>query len=231
MSMSDFSPAKERALHRRGIDALFAITAENQPELIEKTRFASNELGIPMPNLYEANHNGPKAIMVDDHAVVLSKSLMQSLSPDEIAAVVTHELANNQLNNDHPFNEWLPWMSGMASTVLAETLLPAKGAMKHLASVALGCLVAGGINWTLDSRQRYQADAIAAQIIGRDTVISALQNIQAWHKENDSKETLSLAFRTVEAINEVFNHYPPLESRVERLKRERAQPTDTVRVV
>jgi heat shock protein HtpX len=231
MSLANFSPATEHTLRQRGIDLITPLTPEHFPDICARVSEACDALNLPMPDIYTANHDGPKVITVEDKAVILSSSLLETLEAREIAGVVAHELANREMNFQRPIRNFLPWVSGLAAIGAVEYAAPLPGVWKHLSAVALGATVAGGLNLLNDTAQRYEADREAARVVGHEAMIGALQKIGNWHRQHDASEQTPLAFRAVEAIYQLFDPYPPLDSRVARLERERKAGTNASSVL
>ncbi|MGF1563415.1 MAG: zinc metalloprotease HtpX [Geminicoccaceae bacterium] len=74
------------------------VGMQQAPELVGMIRDLANRAGMPMPKVYIINTDQPNAFATgrspEHSAVAITRGLMRSCPPDEIAGVMAHELAH-----------------------------------------------------------------------------------------------------------------------------------------
>jgi STE24 endopeptidase len=147
--------------------------------------------------------------------IVVTDHLLQSLEPDEVDAIVAHELGHAR---QHHLPVKLGVLLAVAAALVGALILGGRllasagpvvlvlaGPLLLLMSVLL---VQGGLGLLLERR----ADEYAARLVGADAVVHALDRLA---------ETNMLKRRTGMLWN-LATHHPGIEQRVERLRRRQA---------
>jgi STE24 endopeptidase len=147
--------------------------------------------------------------------IVVTDHLLQSLEPDEVDAIVAHEMGHAR---QHHLLVKLGVLLAVAAALVGALILGGRllagadpvvlvlaGPLLLLVSVLL---VQGGLGLLLERR----ADEYAARLVGADAVVRALDRLA---------ETNMLKRRTGVLWN-LATHHPGIEQRVERLRRRRA---------
>ena len=88
---------------------------------------------------------------------------------------------------------------------------------------ALSILASIPISWW-SRRREFSADRFAANTVGKEHMISALQSIDRWvsqvqyqHHKEDALATMKISGQT-RSFMQVFSTHPPIEARIETLK-------------
>ncbi|WP_408958303.1 M48 family metallopeptidase [Natrinema sp. 74] len=204
---------------------------------------------LPMPNAFALGsaHNG---------VIVLDRSLFRLLSPDELEALVAHELAH--LERHDAFVQTLAYsgfrtVAGLVFLVLAPLLLPIAGiaraiawmrgnpaswsqtAFGRLLALIEGGVVVGFLLVTLvvrahSRRREYAADDRAAAVTAKPIALArALRTIErAAEPPRGLLATLYVHSETEETLNRLFSTHPSTDERIERLVAQ-ARESDAVR--
>lgn len=144
--------------------------------------------GMPVPEVYVIRNDQPNAFATgrspDRAAVAVTTGLMRSLSREEIAAVVAHELAHIR-NRDTLIMTVTATFAG-AISMLANFAFFFGGRRDNplglvgvLLMMILAPLAAGLVQMAISRAREYEADRIGAEICGNPMwLASALQRIQ-----------------------------------------------------
>lgn len=147
-------------------------------------------LDTPQPNAFATGRNP------DNAAVAVTSGLMQTLSREELAGVVAHELAHIK-NHDTAIMTVTATFAG-AITMLANFALffggrrdSGVGLVGTIALMVLAPLAAGLVQMAISRTREYAADRVGAEICGQPLALaSALERIQqgASRIDNDAAE-------------------------------------------
>ena len=165
------------------------VTRANVPELYALTEELAQRAGLPMPALYLLETDQPNAFATgrDPHhsAVAVTRGLMQSLSREELAGVIAHELAHIK-NRD------------TLTMTIAATIAGAIGFLGNFALffggsrgndrpnpiaailiMILAPLAATMVQMAISRTREFSADRLGAQICGMPRALAgALQRIE-----------------------------------------------------
>ncbi|OWU72748.1 zinc metalloprotease HtpX [Phaeobacter sp. 22II1-1F12B] len=212
---------------RLGLNDLVARLAENA--------------GLPMPAVYLIDTPQPNAFATgrnpQNAAVAVTSGLMQSLSREELAGVIAHELAHIR-NHDTAIMTVTATFAG-AISMLANFALFFGGSRERmgivgtLAMMFLAPLAAALVQMAISRTREYAADKAGAQICGQPLwLASALERIQqgASRIDNVAAEN-NPATAHMFIINplhgggrdKLFSTHPATENRVAALKAMAAQ--------
>ncbi|GHG79688.1 zinc metalloprotease HtpX [Pseudodonghicola xiamenensis] len=144
--------------------------------------------GIPMPAVYIIEQSQPNAFATgrnpQNAAVAVTTGLMQSLSREELAGVIAHELAHIR-NHDTAIMTVTATFAG-AISMLANFALFFGGSRERmgivgtLAMMILAPLAAALVQMAISRTREYAADRAGAQICGNPLwLASALERIEA----------------------------------------------------
>ncbi|WP_136600791.1 M48 family metallopeptidase [Salinigranum halophilum] len=216
--------------------ALRSVGAEDLPEdrfsdIHRRVESLSTEMGIDKPRLMVARMGVPNAFAVGrkgNGTVVVSEELLARLEPDEVEAVLAHELA-------HIRNRDVVMMvlgQGVASIVaiVAQWAVLLTGD-NDLADFFLA-IVVGQITqllvmlfvFAISRYREYVADADAAEEVGSgEPLATALEKIsrrseRADDTAVDAQVNALCIFGEKRGLAKLFATHPPVEKRIERLR-------------
>jgi heat shock protein HtpX len=214
--------------------ALRSVGAEDMPEdryprVHERVESLSREMGIKKPRLMVARMGVPNAFAVGRKGagtVVVSEELLQTLSPEELAGVLAHELA-------HIRNRDVVMMvlgQGVASIVaiVAQWAVLLTGD-NELTDFFLA-IVVGQITqmlvmlfvFAISRYREYVADRDAAEEVGGEPLASALEKISRGSRVEDSAVDAQVnalcIFGEKRGLAKLLSTHPPVEKRIERLR-------------
>ena len=217
--------------------ALRSVGAEELPEdrysdIHRRVESLADDMGIEKPRLMIARMGVPNAFAIGRKGagtVVVSEELLQRLEPDEVEGVLAHELA-------HIRNRDVVMMvlgQGVASIVaiVAQWAVLLSGD-NDLADFFLA-IVVGQITqmlvmlfvFAISRYREYVADSDAASEIGSgEPLATALEKIsrgteRARESEVDAQVNALCIFGEERGIARLFATHPPVEKRIERLRR------------
>jgi heat shock protein HtpX len=216
--------------------ALRSVGAEDLPEdrysdIHRRVESLSREMGIDKPRLMIARMGVPNAFAVGrkgNGTVVVSEELLRRLEPDEVEAVLAHELA-------HIRNRDVVMMvlgQGVASIVaiVAQWAVLLTGD-NDLTDFFLA-IVVGQITqllvmlfvFAISRYREYVADADAAEEVGSgEPLATALEKISRRNERVDESAVDAnvnalCIFGEGRGIAKLFATHPPVEKRIERLR-------------
>jgi heat shock protein HtpX len=177
------------------------VDESSAPELVAIVRELAQHAGIPMPRVYVMDSAQPNAFAVGrnpQHAAVCATTgLINTLSRDEIAGVIGHELAHVR-NHDTLTMTITATIAGAISMLAQFGMLFRGGGRNNLGIVGsmlmliLAPLAAMIVQMAISRTREYGADNLGARISGRpDALASALVKISrdAEAVPNETAET------------------------------------------
>lgn len=180
----------------------------------------------PQPNAFATGMNRNNAL------VAVSSGLMQSMTQDEVEAVLAHEVSH-VANGDMVtmaliqgvVNTFVIVLSRVIGHLVDRTVFkterghgPAFWITSIIAELVLGILASIIVMWF--SRQReFRADAGAARLVGSGKMIAALQRLAGTAEEALPDQLHAFGISGGRAgISALFMTHPPLEKRIEALR-------------
>ncbi len=236
------SLAMSKWIAKRSTGAQVIEQPSNQMEqwLVDTVRRQAEQAGIGMPEVAIFPSPDPNAFatgMSKNNALVaVSTGLLNHMDRDEVEAVLGHEIAH-VANGDMVT---LALIQGVVNTfviflarVIGHTVdrVIFKNEQGHgiayfvtsfIAEVVLGILASTIVAWF--SRQReYRADAGGASLAGREKMIAALERLRRNTPQPlpDQLAAFGIAGDMGGAFKKLFMSHPPLEERIEALRRAR----------
>ena len=231
------------------------VDARSAPELYDMVRQLAANAGLPMPKVYVMDNPQPNAFATgrnpQNAAVAVTTGLINTVTREELAGVVAHELAHVK-NHDTLLMTITATVAG-AISMLANFGLYFGGGRNDsghmgiigtLMLVILGPLAAALVQMAISRTREYEADRIGAELVGRPSwLASALQkisraaqripNIEA--ERNPASAPLFIVNPLSGArMDNLFSTHPNVENRVARLEvmaREMGEPAHEERRV
>lgn len=195
----------------------------------------AQRLHITMPEVWVYDAPDPNAFATgpskNNSMVAVSTGLLQNLREDEVKAVLAHEMGH--VYNGDMFattvlaglmNTFVYYIAMWVRRFFAERDQAALGfGLSFVLQIIVSILASIVISWF--SRQReYGADAFAAKVYGKESMISALRAIDRWvtqtqfqHSTQDALATMKISGQSG-GVMSLFSTHPPIEARIAALE-------------
>ncbi|MXP50919.1 protease HtpX [Pantoea sp. SoEX] len=216
--------------------------------LVNTIRNQVNQIGITMPKvaIYPAYDINAFATGAKKNAslVAVSSGLLQNMTQDEVEAVLAHELSH--INNGDMvtmtliqgvLNTFVIFISSALAIaitkIISNTLMPdenvknpryirTNATIHSTVSTALGSVFgafASIITMWFSRNREFHADAGAAQIVGKDKMIAALERLKTSYEPQEPKNIITLCIHGKKnSLFELFMSHPSLEKRIDALR-------------
>lgn len=215
------------------------ITSPQNPTekwLIDTVSRQAQQAGIGMPEVAMYQSPQPNAFATgmnrNNALVAVSSGLMQSMTQDEVEAVLAHEVSH-VANGDMVTMALIQGVVNTFVIVLARVIGhtvdrvifkterghgPAFWITSIIAELVLGILASIIVMWF--SRQReFRADAGAARLVGSGKMVAALQRLAGTSDRPLPDQLHAIGISGGRAgINALFMTHPPIEKRIEALR-------------
>jgi len=196
----------------------------------------AQRLHISMPEVWIYEGEDPNAFATgptrNNSMVAVSTGLLNNLNEQEVRAVLAHEMGH--VYNGDMFtttvlaglmNTFVYMISMLVRRMFAERDQEGLGvAISLVLQIVLGILAMIPISWFSRHRE-YAADAFAAKVYGKDSMISALRGIERWinraqveYATADPLATMKISGKS-NGVMHLFATHPPIEERVAALQR------------
>lgn len=215
------------------------ITVDEQ-WLINIVRRQSQHLNINMPDvaIYQATDMNAFATGArrDSSLVAVSSALLNTMTRDEAEAVIAHEMSH-VANGDMVtmtllqgvLNTFVIFISRILASVSAEMLNERGRGMSQIVYYLIvmvfesifGILASIIAMWFSRYRE-FHADAGAAELVGKDKMIAALQRLKMSHEPSEDSSIMAFCINGAKKakISELFMSHPSLDKRIEALRYE-----------
>jgi len=231
------SLAFSKQMARAFIDCTQITEPRTQAErmLFETVQKISSKLGITMPEVWIYDSPDPNAFATgpskNNSMIAVSTGLMNHLHEGEVRAVIAHEMGH--VYNGDMFtttilaglmNTFVYFISQMVARNIGD-----RNPMLYFASyiflqIVLSVLAMIPIGWW-SRRREFAADRFAANTVGSQYMISALQSIDQWvqrtqfqYESQDALATMKISGQS-RSFMQLFSTHPPIEDRIEALRR------------
>jgi heat shock protein HtpX len=216
------------------------VDERSAPELVELVRDLARRAQLPMPRVYAMDNPQPNAFATgrnpEHAAVAVSTGLLNGLNRDEIAGVLSHELAH--IHNRDTLTMTITATIAGAISMLAQFGLffgggsrdnnNGLGVVGTLLMVVLAPLAAMIVQMAISRTREYAADNLGARICGRpDALASALARISNAVQviENGAAERAPATAHlfivnplTHRGMDNLFSTHPSTENRIAALQ-------------
>jgi len=215
------------------------VDERSAPELYAMVRGLAERAGLPMPRVYLMDNPQPNAFATgrnpENAAVAVTTGLLQTLSREEVAGVVAHELAHIK-NHDTLIMTITATIAGAISMLAQFGMFfggnrennNGLGLIGTLLMVILAPLAAMLVQMAISRTREYAADRLGAQIAGQPLwLASALSKIAgaAHHIENDTAERNPATAHLFiinplsgHRMDNLFSTHPATENRIAALE-------------
>ena len=196
--------------------------------LARQANIGMPEVGMfqaPEPNAFATGMKRNSAL------VAVSTGLLESMSADEVEAVLGHEISH-VANGDMVtmalmqgvVNTFVYFFATVIGHVVDRAVFktergygPAYYITQMLAQIALGILASMLVMW-FSRRREFRADAGGAQLAGRQKMIGALRALQRSHESAPLPGQLAAFGINGGGVMRLFMSHPPLEERIAALQ-------------
>ena len=195
----------------------------------------ANRLNIQKPEVWIYESPDPNAFATgpskNNSMVAVSTGLLNNLNEGEVRAVLAHEMGH--VYNGDMFtttvlaglmNTFVYFISRWVYRHLAERNAALGFAAYIFLQIILSFLAMIPISW-FSRRREFAADRFAANTVGKEYMISALQAIDRWvqraqfqYSSEDALATMKISGQS-KSLLRMFSTHPPIEARVAALQR------------
>ncbi len=228
--------SKWTAKRLTGAEVITSPKNSTEKWLVDTVSRQAQQAGIGMPEVAIYHSPQPNAFATgmnrNNALVAVSSGLMQSMTQDEVEAVLAHEVSH-VANGDMVtmaliqgvVNTFIIVLSRVIGHLVDRTVFkterghgPAFWITSIIAELVLGILASIIVMWF--SRQReFRADAGAARLVGSGKMIAALQRLAGTAEEALPDQLHAFGISGGRAgISALFMTHPPLEKRIEALR-------------
>jgi len=228
--------SKWTAKRLTGAEVITSPKNSTEKWLVDTVSRQAQQAGIGMPEVAIYQSPQPNAFATgmnrNNALVAVSSGLMQSMTQDEVEAVLAHEVSH-VANGDMVtmaliqgvVNTFVIVLSRVIGHLVDRTVFkterghgPAFWITSIIAELVLGILASIIVMWF--SRQReFRADAGAARLVGSGKMIAALQRLAGTAEEALPDQLHAFGISGGRAgISALFMTHPPLEKRIEALR-------------
>ncbi|HKJ76975.1 MAG TPA: zinc metalloprotease HtpX [Gammaproteobacteria bacterium] len=220
------------------------VSRQQAPELYETVEFLARRAGLPMPRVYIIQDDSPNAFATGRNpqhaAVAATTGLMRTLSRDELAGVMAHELS-------HVYHRDI-LISTVAATIAGAIAMLANmaqwalifgfgrggdseeggGGIGALVMMILAPVAAGLIQMAVSRSREYAADKRGAELCGNPLwLANALRKLEAAAQrvpmQRAESHPASAHLFIVNPLRgrdvaKLFSTHPPIDDRVQRLE-------------
>ncbi|WP_447965556.1 protease HtpX [Nitrospira sp. Ecomares 2.1] len=230
------SLAFSKQMARAFIDCTQITEPRSQAERLvyDTVQKISEKLGISMPEVWIYESPDPNAFATgptkNNSMVAVSTGLLNNLNEGEVRAVLAHEMGH--VYNGDMFtttvlaglmNTFVYFISRFIYRQVAERN-EALGFGVYIAlQIVLSVLAMIPISWW-SRRREFAADRFAANTVGKEHMISALEGIDRWvqrtqfdYSSQDALATMKISGKS-HSFMQIFATHPPIEARVNALR-------------
>ena len=201
------------------------------PELYGLIRQLAGAAGLPMPKVYVMDNPQPNAFATgrnpEHAAVAVTTGILQRLNKDELAGVLSHELAHIK-HRDTLTMTITATLAGAISMLAnfgfyfgrGRNTDSGVGPIGSILLLILGPLAAGLVQMGISRGREYEADRIGAEISkGPLSLASALRKISSSAEEipNPTAERNPASPLSGAGMDNLFSTHPNVENRIARL--------------
>jgi len=235
--------SKWMAKRSMGVQIIEHPNTQQERWLFETVRRQAEKAGIGMPEVGIFHSPDPNAFATgakrNDALVAVSTGLLDHMTPDEVEAVLGHEIGH-VANGDMVTQTLLQGVLNTFVIIFARLIgLAIDSFLRRgeseggvgigyyvgsiVADILLGILATAIVMWFSRWRE-YRADIAGADLAGREKMIAALRRLKQAHSGEDLQGELAafgIAGGLGSGMKKLFTTHPPLEDRIAALQEKR----------
>jgi heat shock protein HtpX len=237
-SFISLAMSKTMAKHSMGVQIIDRPGNSTEQWLLETVRRQAQQAGIGMPEVGVFQSPDPNAFATgmrrNDALVAVSTGLLQSMSTEEVEAVLGHEISHVG-NGDMVtmgllqgvVNTFVIFLSRVIGHVVDRVVFKTERGYGQayfitsiVAQILLSILATMIVMWFSRHRE-FRADAGGASLAGRGKMIGALQALQRAHEPKDLPgefAAFGISGGLGAGMKKLFMSHPPLEERIAALR-------------
>jgi heat shock protein HtpX len=234
-SLISLAMSKWSAKRAMGVQVIDRAQNQTEQWLVDVVTRHAQQAGIGMPEVGIFNNPQPNAFATgmnrNSALVAVSTGLLHSMSPDEVEAVIGHEIthvANGDMVTmalmQGVVNTFVYFLATVIGHVVDRTIFQNERGqgmgyyiVQMVAQMALGFLASMLVAW-FSRRREFKADAGGARLAGKDKMVSALRALQRGHEAPTLPGQLAAFGINSAGFNRLFMSHPPLEERIAALQ-------------
>ncbi|OLQ86227.1 zinc metalloprotease HtpX [Vibrio ponticus] len=224
----------------RSVGGMVIESPRNETEhwLLETVRRQSQQVGIGMPTvaIYDsadinAFATGAKR---DDSLVAVSTGLLHNMTRDEAEAVLAHEvshIANGDMVTmtlmQGVVNTFVIFLSRFIANIVSSNNSDEEGeggsnmmvyfGVSMVLELVFGFLASFITMWYSRHRE-FHADAGAANLVGKEKMIAALERLKMSHESQLEGSMMAFGINGKRSMTELLMSHPPLDKRIAALR-------------
>lgn len=228
-----------KSMALRSVGGVVIDTPRNEIEhwLLETVRRQANQAGIGMPTvaIYDAPDMNAFATGAkrNDSLVAVSTGLLHNMTRDEAEAVLAHEvshIANGDMVTmtlmQGVVNTFVIFLSRfIANIVASRDSEDGEGGSNMLVYFGVSMvlelvfgLLASFITMWYSRRREFYADAGAAELVGKQKMIAALERLKMGQESRLEGSMMAFGINGKRSLSELMMTHPPLEKRIAALR-------------
>lgn len=238
-SFISLAMSKWTAKRMMGAQVIASPRSETEIWLFETVRRQAGQAGIGMPEVAVFDSPEPNAFATgmrrNSALVAVSTGLLRSMNREEVEAVLGHEISH-VANGDMVtlaliqgvVNTFVIVASRVVGHLVDRVVLKTErghGPAFYVTSIAaqlLFGLLASVVVFYFSRQREFRADAGSARIAGREPMIAALEKLRRASGRAglpDQMAAFGISGKGAGGIRRLFMTHPPLEERIEALRR------------
>ena len=238
-SFISLAMSKFMAKRAMGVHVIEQPANQTEQWLVETVRRQADAAGIGMPEVGIFNAPEPNAFATgmsrNNALVAVSAGLLQRMTPDEVEAVLGHEISHVK-NGDMVtmgllqgvMNTFVIFLSRIVGHVVDRVIFktergygPGYFITAIAAQIFLSFLATMIVMW-FSRRREFRADAGGSELAGRDKMIAALRRLEQASGQQESLPDQLAAFGIAGGVGQgmkiLFLSHPPLADRIAALE-------------
>lgn len=227
--------SKFMAKRTMGVEVIKTPSNETERWLMQTVKLQAERANIGMPDVGIFNHPSPNAFATgwnkNDALVAVSSGLLQSMTKNEIEAVLAHEVSHVS-NGDMVtltliqgvVNTFVVFLSRVIGHVVDRVVFkverghgPAFWIVSIIAQIILGIFATAIVMWFSRYRE-FKADAGGAKLAGRNNMIAALKRLKQMQDAPPLPDEMAAFAISAGKVQKLFASHPPLDERIKVLQ-------------